>query len=141
MSDYEKRFRDYLRKQGLRFTPERQIILKEVVSIRTHFEADDLLVRFRNRGERISRASIFRTLKILVNSGLLSRIAIAENRSYYEHIFGREHHDHMICMRCGKIIEFNNSEIEHLQDSVCREYGFLSTDHILKISGYCSMCQ
>lgn len=141
MSDHEERFRDYLRKQGLRFTPERKKILEEVFSIRTHFEADELLVRFRNRGERVSRASIFRTLKVLVNSGLLSRIAIEENRAYYEHILGRVHHDHLICMGCGKIIEFNNAEIENLQASICDEYGFLPTNHILKINGYCSACQ
>lgn len=141
MQDYEEKFNEYLKKNGLRFTPEREVILKEVFSIHNHFEADDLLVIFRRRGDRVSRASIFRTLKLLVESGLLSRIIIGDNRAYYEHVFGHDHHDHMVCLECGKIIEFSNLNIESIQDTVCKDYDFHPTDHILKISGYCRGCR
>ena len=139
--DYREIFWGYLKKNGLKLTHERDVILNEVFSIHQHFEADDLLVRFRGRGERLSRASIFRTLKLLVKCGLLNKIIIGENRSYYEHVFGHEHHDHLICLECGKVIEFSNSQIEDLQESVCSEYDFYPTDHSLKISGYCRGCQ
>ncbi len=139
--DYEDIFCKYLKEKGLKFTPERRTILKEIFSIHEHFDADELLVRFRNRGENISRASIFRTLKLSVKSQLTRKIIIGENRSYYEHIFGHEHHEHLICLGCGKIIEFSNPKIEKLQDIVCQEYGFEPADHTLKISGYCKECQ
>ncbi len=139
--DYEDKFRKYLKEKGLKFTPERRMILKEIFSIHEHFEADELLVRFRTRGENISRASIFRTLKLSVESQLTRKILIGENRSYYEHVFGHEHHEHLVCLGCGKIIEFSNLKIEKLQNMVCREYGFKPVDHTLKISGYCKECQ
>ena len=138
---HEEKFNKYLQDKGLKFTPERRIILDEVFSIHSHFEAEELLVRFRNRGENISRASIFRTLKLFTECGLVRKIIIGENRSCYEHIFGHEHHDHLICLGCGKIIEFTNSKIEKLQDDVCREFGFAPTDHTLKILGYCNKCR
>jgi len=138
---YEEKFLSCLKEKGLKLTRERRLILNEVYNTNHHFEADDLLVEFRNRGQNISRASIFRTLKLLTECGLIRKVLIGENRSSYEYIYGYQHHDHLICLGCGKIIEFSNSKIEKLQDSVCKEFGFKPTDHTLKILGYCSKCR
>ena len=138
---HEEKFLSCLKEKGLKLTRERQLILNEVCNIKSHFEADDLLVKFRNRGQNISRASIFRTLKLLTECGLIRKVLMGENRSYYEYIYGSQHHDHLICLGCGKIIEFSNSKLEKLQQNVCREFGFKPTDHTLKILGYCKKCR
>ena len=138
---HEEQFLSCLKEKGLKLTRERRLILNEVYNTTSHFEADDLLVAFRNQGQHISRASIFRTLKLLTECGLIRKVLIEENRSCYEYIYGHQHHDHLICLKCGKIIEFRNSKIEKLQDSVCREFAFEPTDHSLKILGYCKKCR
>lgn len=137
----EKMFREFMTRQGLKCTQERQLILREVFSIHQHFEADDIIFGLKRRGVRVSRASIYRTLPLLVESGLLREVHSSEKHSHYEHIFGHEHHDHLICTKCGRTIEFTDDRIEALQDRVCERHGFLPTSHILEITGVCGDCQ
>ena len=137
----EKMFREFIAGQGLKCTPERQLILREVFSIHQHFEADDIADGLRRRGMRVSRASIYRTLPLLVESGLLREVHSSEKHSHYEHVFGHKHHDHMICTRCGRTIEFTDERIEGLQNRVCERHGFLSTAHTLEIVGICKECR
>ncbi|HID96351.1 MAG TPA: transcriptional repressor [Candidatus Latescibacteria bacterium] len=137
----EKKFEKYLRLCGLRFTPERRLILREAFSIHDHFEVDDLFVRLHQKDCRISRATIYRTLDLLVKSGLLREVISGERHSHYEHILGHRHHDHLLCLKCGKVIEFSNNRIEELQKRVCEDYGFKPENHRLQIIGYCNRCQ
>lgn len=137
----EKTFRDYLCEGGLKFTPERCFILREVSRIHGHFEADDVVLGLRGCGIRVSRASIYRTLPLLVECGLLRQVYSSEKHSHFEHIFGHAHHDHLICSKCGKAIEFSNQSIEALQDRICEEHGFVPVFHKLEISGLCADCR
>jgi len=137
----EDKLRDYLKSKGLKFTPERQLILKEVFSIHRHFEVDDLFIRMRRRDKRISRSTLYRTLRLLVECGLLREVLFEERHSHYEHILGHEHHDHLLCLGCGQVIEFSNSSIEKLQNKVCGEYKFQPQGHRLQITGYCRKCR
>ena len=137
----EDKLRDYLRPKGLKFTPERQLILKEVFSTHRHFEVDDLFVRIRRRDKRISRSTLYRTLRLLVECGLLREVLFGERHSHYEHVLGHEHHDHLLCLRCGRVIEFSNGSIENLQERVCREHEFQPRGHQLQIRGYCRKCR
>lgn len=136
----EKVFREYLHDQGLKVTPERQMILEEVYRIHEHFEADDVLIGLRGRGNRVSRASVYRTLPLLVEGGLLREVHSAEKHSHYEHIFGHAHHDHLICNQCGSTTEFAEHEIEEMQTRICLEHGFMPTSHKLEIIGICKDC-
>jgi Fur family ferric uptake transcriptional regulator len=136
-----ERFTIYLKRKGLKMTRERRLILREIFSSDDHFEAEDLLMRFRSRREKVSRATIYRTFDLLHSAGLIKKSDFGENHYHYERSFGHEHHDHMICRRCGKVIEFNYPELEELKEKVCEESEFEMTSHSLQIFGYCKACR
>ena len=94
------------------WTPEREAILGQVFATHEHFEADDLLLRLKKKNIRISRATIYRTLELLVKSRLVRKVTFGENHTHYEHTFGHKHHDHLICVKCGNVLEFTNPNIE-----------------------------
>jgi len=133
-------FSKHLRARGLRLTPERARILRGVLSMPSHFEPDDLLDHIRRSSGAVSRASVYRTLPLLVECGLIEEAIYKDRRTRYERSIGREHHDHLLCTSCGAIIEFVSEPIERLQDDVCREHGFQATSHTLEIRGRCRDC-
>ena len=134
-------FEQYLESRGMKYTAERKSILNEVFCIHGHFEAEDVVMGLHAKGIRVSRASVYRTLPMLVDCGLLREVYSAEKHNHYEHVFGHEHHDHLICTRCGREIEFSNQLIEDLQDRICEKHNFKPISHKLEISGLCSQCQ
>jgi len=136
-----KIFQNFLSNKGLKFTKERIAVLKEIFSFHGHFEPEHLYLRIRASGSKASRASVYRTLNLLVESGLVGRVTRTEKGNIYEHTFGHEHHDHMICDGCGEIIEFYSEKIENLQDEICRKNDFLGESHTLVIKGYCEGCR
>lgn len=138
--DAASRFSEYLTRNRLRLTRERRTILDEMLRIRGHFDADQLLMHFRGKGHAVSRATLYRTLRRLVEAGLVHKIEMAQGQAQYEIMFGRHHHDHMICLTCGRIIEFESREIERAQDLVCRRKGFTMTGHMHQIRGLCAGC-
>jgi len=141
MNNHIDVFRTYLRKNGLKFTPERKAILEGVFSFHKHFDVDELYEKLHYRHKRISRASIYRTLPLLIKSNLIGEALRCRGRVSYEQVFGHRHHDHLICIKCGKVIEFINDKIEKLQNDICGEYGFLPVEHRLGIRGYCKECR
>jgi Fur family ferric uptake transcriptional regulator len=138
--DAAARFSEYLARNRLRLTRERRAILDEMLRVRGHFDADQLLALFRRKGRVVSRATLYRTLARLVDAGLVHKIEMAQGQARYETMFGRHHHDHMICLACGRIIEFESREIERAQDEVCKRKGFAMTGHMHQIRGYCHDC-
>ncbi len=134
-------FRKYLEKRGLKLTSERQALFDELFARHEHFEADELLVRLRTKHKKISRATIYRTLDLLVDSGIVGRVRIGESGYRYERLRAGEHHDHLICNECGRIIEFFEPAIEMLQDEVCERYGFLALSHSHQLRGICRQCR
>ena len=136
----EATFRDFLTARGLRFTRERAHILDKVFSTHKHFKADELRLAMRTQNARVSKATIYRTLALLVESGLLRQVITGEKHAHYEHVFGHEHHDHMVCSRCGEILEFFDPAIERLQDKICRQKRFQAEGHRLQITGLCARC-
>ena len=141
MAAEERTFERYLRSQGLKFTSQRRLILNKVLTKHDHFEADDLYMAFRGEGKRLSRATVYRTLPLLVKSGLIRKVQFGENHAHYEHTMGHRHHDHLICVTCGRVVEFFDESIEHLQDNVCAKHDFQARSHSLEIKGYCSQCR
>jgi len=138
--DAAERFSRYLATNHLRLTRERRGILEELLQIKGHFDADALLAHFRRRGRPASRATLYRTLARLVDAGLVHKIEMEKGQAQYEVMVGRHHHDHMICIRCGRIVEFESREIERLQTAICRRKGFTMTGHMHQIRGHCSDC-
>ena len=134
-------FRKYLERRGLKLTSERQALFDELFARHEHFEADELLVRLRTKHTKISRATIYRTLDLLVDSGIVGRVRIGETGYRYERLRAGEHHDHLICNECGRVIEFFEPGIENLQDVVCERYGFLPLSHSHQLRGICKQCR
>ena len=137
-------FREHLRRHNLKMTRERETILDEIYRIEGHFRPDDLLVRFRTNDIRISRATISRTLDLLVEAGLVRRETFRRGGAHYERVHkvqGHSHHDHLYCTACGAIFEFHNEMIERLQDEVCASFGFEPHSHSHQISGPCRACR
>lgn len=135
------RFKEYLRDHNLRMTPERRSVLEIVLSREGHFDAEELLQFLRRNNQRVSRATLYRTLDHLRGAGLVKMHRFGRGHALFEHVYGRSHHDHLVCDRCDRVIEFVNEEIERLQEEVCRKHEFRSTTHVMQIFGICRECQ
>lgn len=135
------RFQEFLQQQGLKLTAERTALLREIFSIHYHFEADELLFKMKEKAVKISRATVYRTLELLVKSGMVRRVHLGEDHYHYEHVSGNSHHDHLICTTCGGVIEFHDEELERLQMAICEKKKFTPTFHNLQILGVCDPCR
>jgi Fur family ferric uptake transcriptional regulator len=135
------RFRQALKERGMRYTPEREAILKEVLRRRDHFDLEELHMDLRKKGHRVSRASIYRTVPLLLELGVIEKVEHTDKHAHYERTTGRKHHDHMLCVECGKVIEFYSEALERLQDRLCEKEGFKGVSHLLEIRGYCRKCR
>ena len=128
-------------KKGLRWTSERSDILKEVSLIRKHFDADELLIRLRQKKKRTSKDSIYRTLKLLVEANILRPVIFTDRHGHYERVEDLKHHEHLVCNKCGKIIEFQKDSLEKMIDVICRENRFKQLGHKTEITGLCKKCR
>ena len=135
------RFQTFLRDQGLKLTSERTALVREIFATHYHFEADELLFKMKEKSVKISRATVYRTLELLVKSGLVRRVHLGEDHYHYEHVSGDSHHDHLICTTCGAVIEFNDAELEARQLAICEKKKFTPTFHNLQILGICDACR
>lgn len=135
------KFSDFLQQQGLKLTSEREALVREIFSIHYHFEADELLFKMKQNSVKISRATVYRTLELLVKSGLVRRVHLGEDHYHYEHVSGNSHHDHLICTTCGAVIEFHDEELERRQREICERKKFTPTFHNLQILGLCDACR
>lgn len=134
-------FLEHLKRKGLKTTRERIALFDEIFSTHRHFDADDLTARLRQHGKKVSRATVYRTLEILFECGLVGRVRLNDEKYRYERLRKGEHHDHLICTSCGKVIEFLDARIENLQDEVCEAHGFVATSHSHQIWGLCAACR
>lgn len=135
-----EQFYAYLRRNGHRITGERRALFDEVFSRHGHLNADQLLAAMRRQGIKISRATVYRNLDLLVDSGLVRRYRLGRNRYLYEHMHVGQSHDHLICRQCGRVVEFVSPGIAALQSEICKAHGFDPEDHHLTISSICDEC-
>lgn len=117
-------FRRFLKRQGLKFTSERAQILDAVIDEPDVFEAEALFMKMRAEGHRVSKATIYRTLKHLVDSGIVSEVLIDSRQSHYRLSFGKEPKGHLVCVETNRIIEFDLPDLTTLRDRICREHGY-----------------
>jgi Fur family ferric uptake transcriptional regulator len=133
-----KLYTEFLRREGKNVTPERLYILDEVLGQSCHFKIEDIIFKMANSKQPVSRATVYRSIKTIEEAGLIKYLRSINDEKIYEVV--KEHHDHMICEKCGKIIEFHNSKLEALQDSICESHGFAPQRHTMKIFGICAEC-
>ena len=134
-------FRNHIKKKGMRWTGEREIILETIFAQQRHFDVDSLHFELKKKDKKISRASVYRTMPLLVQCGLVKEVHQGGEQKHYEPVYGVNHHDHLLCNRCGRIIEFLNDDLESLQEKICAEFGFEAATHSLVIKGTCGVCQ
>jgi Fur family transcriptional regulator, ferric uptake regulator len=135
----EAKFREFLEIRGEKLTEPRRILVRHIFDSHKHFDADELVTELHNSGRRVSRSTVYRTLRLLVEAGLLRELRLT-NRTAYEHDYGYPSHDHLHCTECNAIVEFRNDEIRKLREAVSLEHGFLSVGHRFIITGICPAC-
>jgi len=128
-------FRRFLKGQGLKFTPERARILDSVLSKPAVFEADELLFEMRQAGRRVSKATIYRTLKHLQEAKIITEVLIDAKQSHFQLSIGREPKGYLVCVKTHQIIEVPAPELIEIRDRVCREHGFEPVSHRFVIYG------
>ncbi len=141
MKRAEKFFVQYLRDNNLKVTKERLMLLEELFNSSGHLDADSLLFQLRNQGKRVSRATIYRTLDLLVQCGLARKSRLGREHYVYERVTPGKRHDHMVCTGCGRIIEFYDADLDERQREVCLEHNFRPSFSSLQIQGLCAECQ
>lgn len=142
VSPFIRLFRRYLKDQGLPITQQREVVADVMFNSAEHLSVEDIEAKLRERGERIGKATIYRTIEILVRSGLVEEHDFGEGFKRYEHLFGQQpEHEHLICTHCSKVVEFQRPEVIRVQDEIAAQYGFLPTRHKLEIYGICPDCQ
>lgn len=133
-------FQEALRAQGLSATRQRLRLAQIVFSRHQHFSADDLIGWAQKEIRGVGRVTVYRTLKVLVDAGLVEERSFRPGRIMYEHVVGHRHHDHMVCLSCQNVIEFSNPRIEEEQARSARSHAFTLVHHHHTLFGYCRKC-
>ncbi len=128
-------FRRYLRSQNLKYTPERADILNAIIERDGIFEVEQMLMEMREEGHRVSKATIYRTVKLLEEAGIITHALLDSRQAHYRLIYGKQPCDYLICMKTGNYIEFNSSELTAIRDRICREHGWEPVGYRLQIYG------
>ena len=134
-------FKAFLAEKGLKSTRQRDIILDEFLKVGAHLSTEELYLRLRKKHPAIGYATVYRTLRLFAECGIAEARHFGDGQTRYESSDIDEHHDHLICTRCGKIVEFEDPQIEKLQDKVARANGFTIERHRLELYGLCPDCQ
>ena len=121
--------KEVLKKEGLRFTKQRLAVWDEIKDSNEHHDADKIYENIKSKNLNVSRATVYRTLDILAKNKLIRKLDVGDGRIRYEAKISKDHHDHMICLETGKIIEFYNEEIERLQDTIAKKHGYKVIRH------------
>jgi len=136
----KQKFRDFLLSNELKLTKGRDEILNEILSTKGHFDPEELFIKLKSKGSKVSRASIYRTIPLLVESGFIEKVEKVDRHAHYEKVSENQHHDHMICIRCGGVLEFYSPTLEMLQEELCHKEKFKGIRHTLEIFGFCEKC-
>jgi len=137
----KEKLESYLKDEGYRITPERFEVLDAVMNASGHFDADELFLGLKKSGSKVSRATVYNTLDILEECSLVFKTRLKDHGSRYEKAFGRAHHDHLVCVQCGKIVEFTDDTIERSQEAVAKKFKFKLISHSHQIFGVCPDCK
>jgi Fur family ferric uptake transcriptional regulator len=134
-------FKAFLKKKDLKLTAQRNVIFQRVLREPGHFSAEELFESLKREKRAISKATVYRTLQLLVEARLLDQVDFDRGFKQYERTLGHKHHDHLICVECSRVVEFHDEELEAVQTSVVTRFDFEMLSHVHKIYGICSECR
>ncbi|HWQ09998.1 MAG TPA: Fur family transcriptional regulator [Holophaga sp.] len=141
MKDPYAIFADFVARKKLKMTPQRRQILDVFLAEQGHLTSEELYQKVKQGHASIGQATVYRTLKLLADSGLAKAVEFGDGAVRYEILYGQTHHDHLICEECGVNVEVVDPSIERLQEEVARRHGFALTGHKLYLYGLCPTCQ
>jgi Fur family ferric uptake transcriptional regulator len=141
MTEEQEVFLKHIQQKGLKRTSQRDLILEVFLQTERHLSSEDLYRLVQKKDPTIGQTTVYRTLKLLSEAGLAREVRFGDGRTHYEHQYKHQHHDHMICSQCGKIIEFFSAELEAIQDAMAAKHKFEVTQHLLRIIGLCAECR
>ena len=132
---------EHIRSRKLRSTPQRDAVLAVFLATEGHVSVEELHKLVKRKHPAIGYTTVYRTMKLLADVGLCRSVDFGDGVERFEHDYGHEHHDHLICTVCGQYIEVHNKDMEELQNILARQQGFALTSHVLKIYGVCRKCR
>lgn len=133
------KFSEFLKKKNLKITEQRLLVAQKIFSTKEHFRVEDLFELLKDKKEEISRATVYRTVALLVESGQLLEHDFGQDSKFYEFCsIPHQHHDHIICLDCGNIEEFQDERIENIQSEVIKKYNYSLVDHSLNLYVRCN---
>ena len=141
MTEEQEVFLQHIQKKGLKRTSQRDLILDMFLRTEEHLSSEDLYRLVRQEDPTIGQTTVYRTLKLLTEAGLAREVRFGDGITHYEHNYKHQHHDHMICSECGRIIEFFSAELEALQDQIAAKHRFQISHHLHRIIGFCVECR
>src|SRR5438067_10463987 len=141
LTEEQEIFIKHIQSAGLKRTAQRDLILDVFLRTEEHLSSEDLYRLVKQEDPSIGQTTVYRTLKLLSEAGLAREVRFGDGRTHYEHNYKHQHHDHMICSECGKIIEFYSPELEAIQDAMAAKYRFQLTEHLLRMIGICADCR
>ena len=136
-----ERLKDILHKESLRHTKQRQEVWNELRSSEKHRDAEEIYFSLIKRGINVSRATVYRTIDVLVKNNMIEKLEIGDGRARFEYNDKYKHHDHMICTSCGKIVEFHDQNIEKYQKQIAQKYNFELHYYNHQLFGICEECK
>lgn len=137
MDEVQERFTTFLKDRNLRQTSERGAVLKEIYATGDHVDADELYVRLKQKGERVSRATVYNTLELLLECDLVVRHQFGKSQARYERAYSYWQHDHLICLDCDELLEFCDPRLQSIQEMIEEIYQFDVKRHALNMYGRC----
>jgi len=141
MKEYEKIFKEYLYKRGLKLTLPRKIIIDYIFKTHDHFDADTIYTQIRSRHKNVSRATVYRTIPLLIDAGLIRQSFRHNGKDYYEHIYGHDNHLHFFCNNCHSVIEINSDKFEPVMEQLSKKINFQIKEYKIEILGLCKKCR
>ena len=140
MKGVSEAFSQFLKQKNLQITMQRQLIVDEFAKAKRHLSVEELYDLVKKREKSIGQVTVFRTLKLLTEANIARAVNFGDKTVRYELDFGTEHHDHLVCLQCGAVVEVYDPDLEKLQNKLCRKYGFSPNWHRLEVFGTCKKC-